>query len=57
MMKYIVAVVLLLIIFAVALYIKTQKNTKENSGSGKTGFSLANTRKNELSVRFEEVNY
>ena len=55
MMKYIVAVVLLLIIVAVALYNNTRKNCKENLGSGKTGFSLANTGKNELSVRFEEV--
>ena len=54
-MKYIVEVVLLLIIVAVALYINTQKNGKENLGSGKTGFNLANTRKNELSIRFKEV--
>lgn len=54
-MRYIVAAILLLMIAVVVVYIKVQMNVVEKAGVERTGFSLANTKKNELPVRFEEV--
>ena len=54
-MKYIVTAALLLVIVAVALYIRAYRKATKNANGESIDFNLTNIKKSELSVRFEEV--